>query len=66
MIPVIQWKAFTPARRKEKMASGKYTYIPPNDLGLFEGFYLNDEIVLMLRKRRSDPHVVKFILDMLE
>lgn len=66
MITLKQWQAFTPERREVKLASGVYTFIPSNSYGLVEGYYLNDDIIVMLRKRRSDPHIVKFILDMLE
>jgi hypothetical protein len=66
MITRQKWVELDPTERKKNLASGNYTYIPPNTLGLVEGFYLNDDIVLMLRRRRADPQVVKFILDMLE
>ena len=66
MIPIKQWEAFTPARRKEKLLSGAYTFIPSNSHGLKEGYYLDSDIVLMLRHRKEERSIVDFILDMLE
>lgn len=66
MIQMNQWLQFTADRRAEKIASGKYTFIPSNGYGIPEGYFQDSDLVNLLRERKAQPHVVKFILDMLE
>jgi hypothetical protein len=66
VIQMNQWLHFTAERRKEKIASGKYTFIPSNRYGIPSGYFTDSDIVLVLRERKAEPGVVKFILDMLE
>lgn len=64
MITEKQWLAFSPKRRREKLPF--YTIIPKNRLGIEPGYYTNDDLIVMLRRRKADAAVVQFILDMLE
>ncbi len=41
-------------------------YIPNNELGIEEGYYLVNEVVELLREYCDRPEVVRFVADMLE
>ena len=66
MIPLKQWNAFTPKRREEKLATGNYTFIPTNSYGMPTGYFQDADLIEVLRRRKAEPSVVQFILDMLE
>ena len=42
------------------------TFIPENEFGIEEGYYIGNAIVELLRKYKDRPEVVEFIADMLE
>jgi hypothetical protein len=58
-----QWLHFTAERRAQKLASGKYTFIPSNGHGIPEGYFLDADLIKLLRERKGQPSVVKFVLD---
>ena len=41
-------------------------YIPENEYGIEEGYYIGNAIVELLRKNKNKPDVIQFIADMLE
>ncbi len=42
------------------------TFIPDNEYGVVEGYYIGNAIVELLRKYKDKPEVIEFIADMLE
>lgn len=42
------------------------TFIPENEFGIEEGYYLGNAIVKLLRDYKDRPEVIEFIADMLE
>lgn len=66
MIKMTQWLHFTAERRAQKIASGIYTFIPDNDYGIPSGYFMDRDLIVVLRERKAEPKVVQFILDMLE
>lgn len=42
------------------------TFIPENEYGIEEGYYLGNAIVKLLRGYKDRPEVIEFIADMLE
>ena len=41
-------------------------YIPENEYGIEEGYYIGNAIVELLRENKNKPDVIQFIADMLE
>ena len=41
-------------------------YIPENEYGIEEGYYIGNAIVDLLRENKNKPDVIQFIADMLE
>ncbi len=41
-------------------------FIPENEYGIEEGYYLGNAIVKLLRDYKDRPEVIEFIADMLE
>lgn len=41
-------------------------YIPENEYGIEEGYYMGNAIVELLRENKNKPDVIQFIADMLE
>lgn len=41
-------------------------FIPDNDYGIEEGYYIGNAIVELLRKYKDKPEIIEFIADMLE
>lgn len=41
-------------------------YIPENEYGIEEGYYIGNAIVKLLRENKNKPDVIQFIADMLE
>lgn len=66
MIRLKKWNSFTEERRKEKLLTGLYTFIPTNSYGIPTGYFRDEDLVMVLRERKAEPGVVQFILDMLE
>jgi hypothetical protein len=42
------------------------TFIPENEFGIEEGYYIGNAIVKLLRDYRDRPEIIGFIADMLE
>lgn len=42
------------------------TFIPENEYGIEEGYYLGNSLVKLLRDYKDRPEVIEFIADMLE
>jgi hypothetical protein len=42
------------------------TFIPDNEFGVEEGYYIGNAIVELLRSYKDRPDVIEFIADMLE
>lgn len=42
------------------------TFIPENEYGIEEGYYIGNAIVKLLRDYKDKPEVIEFIADMLE
>lgn len=42
------------------------TFIPKNEYGIEEGYYIGNAIVKLLRDYKDRPEVIEFIADMLE
>lgn len=42
------------------------TFIPDNEFGIEEGYYIGNAIVDLLRNNKDKPDVIEFIADMLE
>ena len=42
------------------------TFIPENEYGIEEGYYIGNAIVELLRKYKESPDVIQFVADMLE
>ena len=42
------------------------TFIPENEYGIGEGYYLGNAIVKLLRDYKERPEVIEFIADILE
>lgn len=42
------------------------TFIPENEYGIKEGYYLGNAIVDLLREYKDRPNIIEFIADMLE
>lgn len=54
-------------RQKENvMLTANKTFIPENDVISENGYMTINEIVILLRKYKANPHVIQFIADMLE
>ncbi len=66
MIQLKRWNALPEKLRREKAASGLYTFIPSNSHGIPTGYFQDADIVMVLRERKAEPKVVQFVLDMLE
>lgn len=41
-------------------------FIPENEYGIEEGYYIGNAIVELLRENKNNPEVIQFIADMLE
>lgn len=41
-------------------------FIPDNEYGIEEGYYIGNAIVELLRKYKDKPKIIEFIADMLE
>jgi hypothetical protein len=41
-------------------------FIPDNEYGIEEGYYIGNAIVKLLRDNKDKPDVIQFIADMLE
>ncbi len=41
-------------------------FIPENEYGIEEGYYIGNTIVKLLRDNKNNPDVIQFIADMLE
>ncbi len=41
-------------------------FIPENEYGIEEGYYIGNAIVKLLRENKDKPEVIQFIADMLE
>ena len=41
-------------------------FIPDNEYGIEEGYYIGNAIVELLRKHKDKPEIIEFIADMLE
>ena len=41
-------------------------FIPENEYGIEEGYYIGNAIVKLLRDNKNKPDVIQFIADMLE
>lgn len=41
-------------------------FIPDNEYGIEEGYYIGNAIVELLRENKNNPDVIQFIADMLE
>lgn len=41
-------------------------FIPENEYGIEEGYYIGNAIVKLLRDNKDKPEVIQFIADMLE
>ena len=65
MICLKRWENMTTIVRRKLMAEG-YTFIPPNRYEMEPGYYSATDILLMLRRRKNEKEIVKFLLDMLE
>ena len=42
------------------------TYIPENNFNINEGYYTLNEIVSIMREKKTDPVLISYILEMLE
>jgi len=65
MISATQWENFPKVVRQKFIRNG-YVYFPENKHGLREGCYSPSDILLMLRRRKTEKEIVQFILDRLE
>lgn len=41
-------------------------FIPENEYGIEEGYYIGNALVQLLRDNKNKPEVIQFIADMLE
>ena len=41
-------------------------FIPENEYGIAEGYYIGNALVQLLRDNKDKPEVIEFIADMLE
>ena len=41
-------------------------FIPENEYGIDEGYYIGNALVQLLRDNKNKPDVIQFIADMLE
>ena len=41
-------------------------FIPENEFGIEEGYYIGNALVQLLRDNKNKPEVIQFIADMLE
>lgn len=41
-------------------------FIPENEYGIEEGYYIGNALVQLLRDNKNKPEVIEFIADMLE
>ena len=41
-------------------------FIPENEFGIEEGYYIGNALVQLLRNNKNKPEVIQFIADMLE